>query len=150
MSGSIRTMALTAIGTGLVVIACSKSKKPEATTTTAASAASAAAPAETASAVAKADTAAAAQTYFKQNCVVCHGANGKGDGPGAANLNPKPQNYTDAKWQAKVKDDELKKAIVQGGVAVGRSPIMPAHPDLKHKPEIVDGLVKIIRSFKGK
>jgi len=149
MSGRIRAMALTAIGTGLVVVACSKSKKQESTATTA-NAPSAAPAAASTPTVAKADPAAEAQTYFKQNCVVCHGANGKGDGPGAANLNPKPQNYTDAKWQDKVKDDELKKAIIQGGAAVGRSPIMPAHPDLKDKPEIVDALVKLIRSFKGK
>ncbi len=149
MSGRIRVMALTAIGTGLVVIACSKSKKQESTASTAETA-SAAPAAASAPAVAKVDPATAAKTYFTQKCVVCHGANGKGDGPGAANLNPKPQNYTDAKWQDKVKDDELKKAIVQGGAAVGRSPIMPAHPDLKKKPEVVDALVKLIRSFKGK
>ncbi len=149
MSGRIRVVVLAAIGTGLMAVACSKSKTQETTATTA-SAAPAAAPAESAKAVAKADPTAEAKTYFKQNCVVCHGADGKGDGPGAANLTPKPQNYTDPKWQDKVKDDELKKAIVQGGASVGRSPIMPAHPDLKKKPEVVDALVKLIRGFKGK
>ena len=149
MSRTIRVVALAAISTGLVAIACSKSKTQDTTATTA-SAAPAAAPAASVQAVAKADPAEAAKTYFKQNCVVCHGADGKGDGPGAANLTPKPQNYTDPKWQDKVKDDELKKAIIQGGAAVGRSPIMPAHPDLKKKPEVVDELVKVIRSFKGK
>ena len=146
MSGTIRVLAMAAIGAGLVAVACNKSK-PQTDDT--ASTASAAPPAETATAVA-ANPAAEAKKYFTQNCVVCHGANGKGDGPGAANLNPKPQNYTDPKWQDKVKDDELKKAIIQGGAAVGRSPIMPAHPDLKKKPEVVDELVKVIRSFKGK
>lgn len=145
MSGRIRVMALAAMGTGLVALACSKSHKDQTAST-----ASAAAPAASATAVAKVDPAAAAKKYFTQNCQVCHGADGKGDGPGAANLNPKPQNYTDPKWQDKVKDDEIKKAIVKGGAAVGRSPIMPAHPDLKKKPEVVDELVKIIRGFKGK
>lgn len=147
MSGRIRVMALVAIGTGLVVVACSKSKKQESTASAADTASTAKASAK---AVAKADPAAEARTYFKQNCAVCHGTNGKGDGPGAANLTPKPQDYTDAKWQDKVKDDELKKAIVKGGMAVGKSPIMPAHPDLEDKPQVVDGLVKLIRSFKGK
>ena len=145
MSGRIRVMALAAIAAGLVTVACSKSEKQQSTATTA----SATPPAAT-TAAPKADPAAAAKKYFTQNCVVCHGADGKGDGPGAANLTPKPQNYTDPKWQDKVKDDELKKAIVQGGASVGRSPIMPAHPDLKKKPEVVDALVKLIRSFKGK
>lgn len=30
---------------------------------------------------------------FQQNCVVCHGADGRGDGPGAAELNPKPTDF---------------------------------------------------------
>jgi len=140
-------MALAAIAAGLVTVACSKSGKQQPTDTTASATPPAA---TTAPAVAKVDPAVAAKKYFTQNCVVCHGADGKGDGPGAANLTPKPQNYTDPKWQAKVKDDELKNAIVKGGAAVGRSPIMPAHPDLKKKPEVVDALVKLIRGFKGK
>jgi len=95
---------------------------------------------------------AKAKQIFKQRCVVCHGANGMGDGPGAATLNPKPQNYTDPAWQAKVTDDELKKAITHGGAAVGCSPLMVPNPDLA-KPDqapVLDALVKIIRGFKGK
>ena len=33
------------------------------------------------------------------NCVSCHGAGGKGDGPAAAALNPKPADWTSAKVQ---------------------------------------------------
>ena len=95
-----------------------------------------------------ADPAAEAKTYFTQTCVVCHGANGKGDGPGAAALNPKPRNYSDPTWQASVSDEQIAKTIVQGGAAVGKSPIMPANPQLKDKPEVVAELVKIIRAFK--
>lgn len=32
---------------------------------------------------------------FQQNCAACHGASGKGDGPGAAGLEPAPTNFTD-------------------------------------------------------
>ena len=46
------------------------------------------------------DAAAAAKTVFAQRCTLCHGPEGKGDGPAAANLNPKPRNYGDATWQA--------------------------------------------------
>lgn len=86
---------------------------------------------------------------FKARCATCHGEDGKGDGPAAAALNPKPRNYTDVAWQNTVKDDEIKKAITMGGAAVGKSPIMPASPDLADKPEL-DGLVAYVRSFKGK
>jgi copper transport protein len=30
---------------------------------------------------------------FEQNCVVCHGADGRGDGPRAAELNPAPSDF---------------------------------------------------------
>ncbi len=90
-----------------------------------------------------------AEELFKTRCAQCHGESGKGNGPGAAALNPKPRNYTDPVWQAKVTDDDIKKTIVYGGAAVGKSPNMPANPDLEGKPEL-DGLVKVIRGFKGK
>jgi mono/diheme cytochrome c family protein len=90
-----------------------------------------------------------ARMTFKARCVVCHGDGGKGDGPGAKALNPKPRDYTDATWQASVTDDQIKATIVNGGAAVGKSPIMPASPDLQSKPEVVDELMKIVRGFKG-
>jgi mono/diheme cytochrome c family protein len=90
---------------------------------------------------------AAAQTLFNERCVVCHGEAGKGNGPASAALNPKPRNYTDTAWQASVSDDTLRKTIRLGGAAVGKSPLMPASPDLDDKPEVVEGLVKIVRKF---
>lgn len=91
----------------------------------------------------------AAEVLFQSRCVACHGAGGHGDGPGSVALNPKPRNYTDVAWQNGVTDEEIKKAILYGGAAVGKSPNMPANPDLDGKPEL-DGLVKIVRGFKGK
>jgi mono/diheme cytochrome c family protein len=90
---------------------------------------------------------AEARKVFKSRCIVCHGQSGQGDGPGAAALTPKPRNYTDAEWQKSVADEELHKIILLGGAAVGKSPNMPANPDLKSKPEVIDGLVAIVRSF---
>ncbi len=37
---------------------------------------------------------AAGQQIFMQNCATCHGTTGHGDGPAAANLNPKPFDLT--------------------------------------------------------
>jgi hypothetical protein len=89
------------------------------------------------------------QTMFTQRCSPCHGESGHGDGPGSAALNPKPRNYTDAAWQKSVTDEQIKKTILYGGAAVGKSPLMPANPDLDGKPEL-DGLVAKVRSFNGK
>jgi mono/diheme cytochrome c family protein len=98
----------------------------------------------------KQDPAVEAEQIFTQRCSVCHGMDGKGDGPGAAALNPKPQNYTDAKFQAEVTDETIAKAIVEGGQSVGKSPLMVPNADLKDKPDVVKALVAKVRSFKGK
>lgn len=46
---------------------------------------------------------AGAQSIYTQNCAQCHGAGGKGDGPGRGSMNPKtppPANFTDAAFMA--------------------------------------------------
>ena len=90
-----------------------------------------------------------AQEVFATRCATCHGPEGKGDGPAGMALNPKPRSFGDAAWQAKVTDDHLKKVIVQGGTSVGLSPLMAPNPDLAAHPTTVDGLVKLIRSYKS-
>jgi hypothetical protein len=47
-----------------------------------------------------------------------------------------------------VTDEQIKKTVLYGGAAVGKSPAMPANPDLDGKPEL-DSLVAIVRGFKG-
>lgn len=84
---------------------------------------------------------------FATVCATCHGMDGTGKGPAAEALNPKPRNYTDTAWQASVTDDQIKEIILKGGQAVGKSPMMPAQPQLKDHPEVLDGLVSLIRGF---
>ena len=69
-------------------------------------------------------------------------------GPGAAALDPKPRNFTDATWQGATKDEEIKKAIVEGGASIGKSATMPGNPDLRSKPALSDALVKYVRGLK--
>ncbi len=90
---------------------------------------------------------AKAKEIFNTRCATCHGTEGRGNGPGAVALNPKPRNYHDKDWQAKVTDEDIKKTITYGGAAVGKSPMMPASPDLEAKPEVIEGLVQIVRGF---
>ncbi len=80
-------------------------------------------------------------------CVVCHGKTGSGDGPGAAGIKPKPRSFSDAEWQKSVTDEHLAKVIVEGGKAVGKSELMPANPDLVNRKDLVDQLVKKVRSY---
>jgi hypothetical protein len=49
-----------------------------------------------------------------------------------------------------VTDEHITKVIVYGGAAVGKSPMMPAQPQLKGQTETLAALVKIVREFRGK
>jgi mono/diheme cytochrome c family protein len=88
-----------------------------------------------------------ARQIFSMRCSPCHGAEGRGDGPASAALTPHPRNFNDADWQKQSSDDHIMKIIQYGGVAVGRSPAMPANPDLGEKPEVVAALKDHIRSL---
>lgn len=88
-----------------------------------------------------------ARLLFMNVCSQCHGLEGKGDGPAAESLNPKPRNYTDPAWQKSVTDDEIKAIIVGGGQAVGKSGMMPPNPGLKGRDDVLTELVSIIRGF---
>lgn len=93
---------------------------------------------------------ATASELFGDRCAVCHGQNGDGNGPGAANLNPKPVDFRDSKWQRSVTDEKITKAIVYGGTAVGLSSLMSANPDLETQPGVVAALVEQIRGLAKK
>jgi mono/diheme cytochrome c family protein len=62
---------------------------------------------------------------YHQNCAVCHGQAGKGDGPGGAALTPKPRDLTDKAYMAALDDAKVHEAIAKGGQAIGKSPLMP-------------------------
>ncbi len=96
--------------------------------------------------VAAGQDAAKGKTIFAQYCGSCHGATGKGDGAGAAALNPKPKDLTDAGYVKGLKDDYLRDLINKGGPAVGKSPLMPPMGSAL-KPDDVSNLIAFIRSL---
>jgi len=63
---------------------------------------------------------------YNQICASCHGQGGKGDGPAAAALDPKPRNLSDPKYVSTISDEQIFKTVKEGGAAVGKSPLMPA------------------------
>lgn len=113
-------------------------------------AAAAAAPARAVAQAAAGDAKAQAQDIYKNRCTPCHGPSGKGDGPASAGLTPPPRNYSDPAWQKSVTDEHIEKIIKYGGAAVGKSPAMPANPDLTAKPQVVTELKNIVRGFGAK
>ncbi len=51
---------------------------------------------------------------YSANCAMCHGQTGKGDGPVAASLKPKPMDLTDKKFMAQHTDGEFYWMITKG------------------------------------
>ncbi len=90
---------------------------------------------------------AEADSIYGERCVACHGETGEGNGPGAANLNPRPKNFHNRKWQHATSDEQIAKAIVHGGQSVGLSASMAPNPDLAGKPDVVAALVERIRKL---
>jgi mono/diheme cytochrome c family protein len=93
------------------------------------------------------DDRAKAGDIFKEKCATCHGDDGRGNGPAASNLKPKPIDFHSHKWQTSATDDKISKAIVFGGRAVGLSGQMAPNPDLENEPALVAALVEKIRKF---
>ncbi|MEZ4403698.1 MAG: c-type cytochrome [Kofleriaceae bacterium] len=133
---------LSVIAAAVLASACGGSKSSdEGSSPGAPPAAAAATPAATAT--------AKATELFATRCTPCHGPEGRGDGVASKTLTPPPRNFTDAAWQASVTDDHIEQIIKYGGAAVGKSPAMPANPDLSD-PAVVTALRAHIRGLGGK
>lgn len=69
---------------------------------------------------------AAGQVIFDTNCTVCHGPQGKGDGQGAAGLNPKPADLSDSQMMGGLTDGYLFWRVSEGGQMAPFNSAMPA------------------------
>jgi mono/diheme cytochrome c family protein len=83
---------------------------------------------------------------YMQFCATCHGQSGKGDGPAAAALNPKPRDHTDKEYMSKLSDEDLFKVIQNGGASVGKSPLMPAW-GASIKPDEIREIIAYVRTL---
>jgi len=83
--------------------------------------------------------------YAKQ-CAGCHGPAGKGDGPAAAAINPKPTDFTNKALMTALKDQYLFDLIQKGGTAVGKSPLMTPFSSKLKDGEIRD-VIAYVRSL---
>ena len=88
-----------------------------------------------------------AARIYAQRCAACHGVGGKGDGPSGVFLKPKPRDFSAPSWSASVDDPYLRKIIVQGGVAVGKSAAMPPNYELAQHEDVLAELLKKLRGF---
>jgi len=88
--------------------------------------------------------AADASALWAKDCAMCHGKDGKGDTKAGQMLHA--PDFTDAKTQAKLKDDTMLKAIKEGIKDKDGRLKMKAFPNLSD--EEAKALVQHVRSFK--
>lgn len=98
-------------------------------------------------AVASATPRVDARDVFAERCAPCHGAEGRGDGAAAAECNPRPPDLSDRQRQARLTDDDLRRLILRGGKATGRSNVMPPNEDLATHADQLAALVAKVRSL---
>jgi mono/diheme cytochrome c family protein len=91
---------------------------------------------------------AGGQAIYSLYCVTCHGVAGKGDGPAAVALNPRPADHSDARFMCGLTDENIYKAIKEGGVSVGKSPLMAPWGAIVNEQGLRD-LVAYVRSLSG-
>ena len=87
----------------------------------------------------------AGKAIFDANCAACHGADGKGDGPAAASLDPKPKDLVEV--QSQLSDGFLFWRISEGGAMKPFNSAMPAWKNALSKDQIWE-VITYIRTLK--
>jgi mono/diheme cytochrome c family protein len=82
------------------------------------------------------------KTVYDHYCSTCHGDGGAGDGFNSYNLDPKPRDLTDARFQKK-SDTELADVIRRGGAGVGQSTLMPPWRETLNERQITDVILYV-------
>jgi mono/diheme cytochrome c family protein len=83
------------------------------------------------------------ETIFQMRCFVCHGREGKGNGPASTGLGATVRDLTDPSWQESTSDEAIGSVIRNGAQAVGGSVAMVPNRDLSEAQ--IQSLVLYIR-----
>ena len=89
-----------------------------------------------------------AQLYERHGCALCHGPEGRGDGPVAPTLDPPPRDLGDpASYRIGPTEDEIAKTLEEG-ILVFRGSGMPsyAHIPAEERMELARYIVTLQRS----
>ena len=88
------------------------------------------------------------KVIYKEYCSQCHGATGKGDGPAASGLEPKPAVHANMAFD-KLPTEFLYNVINHGGRAVGKSTGMPYWGLTIGQQGVADVMAYLKDTFKG-
>jgi mono/diheme cytochrome c family protein len=92
-----------------------------------------------------AGSAQAGKEVFQQNCVICHGPKGKGDGPAAAGLPAKPANFSERSSS----EQRQLNVVTNGGAAEKLSPVMPPWGESLTEQQIRDVVAYVRTELSG-
>ena len=87
---------------------------------------------------------AAGKATYETTCAPCHGNGGKGDGPAAVALNPKPRDHTNGAYMNKLTNQHLYDIVKNGG-AQFNMPGMPAQPQLPD--DTIKNVIAFVRTL---
>lgn len=76
------------------------------------------------------------KVVFLRYCSICHGAEGKGDGFNAFNLDPRPRDLSDKQYMSAFSEERLYQTIDLGGRGMNKSPSMPSWGGRLNRQEI--------------
>lgn len=88
------------------------------------------------------------KVIYKEYCAQCHGATGKGDGPAAPGLNPKPAVHANMDFD-KLPMEYLYNVIYYGGRSVGKAATMPYWGLTIGQQGVADVIAYLKDTFKG-
>lgn len=86
------------------------------------------------------------KALYEKNCAACHGISGKGDGPAAASMSPKPKNLRDKEYVQALSDSYLLEIVTYGGASVDKSALMPGWGNVLSQQEIID-IISYVRGL---
>jgi mono/diheme cytochrome c family protein len=82
------------------------------------------------------------RAIYARTCAACHGAEGRGDGPGSKGLNPKPRNFTEPSgWKNGTRLEDIYRTLDEGI----KGSAMVAYKDLRRKDRMA--LVHLVQSL---
>ncbi|OQW32706.1 MAG: hypothetical protein A4E19_04915 [Nitrospira sp. SG-bin1] len=88
------------------------------------------------------------KVLYREYCAQCHGLTGKGDGPAASGLEPKPAIHANMPFE-KLPMEYLYNVINHGGPAIGKSPNMPYWGLTIGQQGVADVIAYLRVTFKG-
>lgn len=84
------------------------------------------------------------EKVYDMYCAQCHGLGRNGTGINMMSLPVRARDHTDTKGMSDTPDEQLFKAIKEGGLAVNKSGLMPAWGSVLTDPQITE-MVKYLR-----